>query len=208
VKLTAGVALPFLVLGARGRERLYAALAAVLTLLALAALGLIGFGSHALGFLDALGEQQQMVATHSVPAESARLLGLSGTPAWWRHAFIAGFAVVLLVGLWRTARGADWRTWAGWSTLALVIATAWLLPWYVVWLLPLAAVSASRPLRAATLVFCIWAVLIHLPLAEPLLSPAAHKHHRYRGLVVPAAGDRLELTGFQVLRDVQVNLRW
>ena len=208
VKLTAGLVLPFLILGTRGRQRLGAALAGVLTLVALAALGLIGFGSHAFGFLDALGEQQQLVATHSVPAETARLFGLSGTPSWWRHAFIAGFALVLVIGLWRTARGADWRAWAGWSTLALVIATAWLLPWYAVWLLPLAAVSGSRPLRAATLVFCVWALLIHLPLAEPLLSPAAAKHHRYRGLVVPAARDRLELTGFQVLRHIQVDLRW
>ena len=208
VKLTAGVVLPFLVLGTRGRERIGAALAAALTLVALAALGLVGFGSHALGFLDAIGEQQQLVATHSIPAETARLLGLNGTPSWWRQLFIAGFAVVLVVGLWRTARGADWRAWAGWTTLALVLATAWLLPWYAVWLLPLAAVCASRPLRAVTLLFCVWAVLIHLPLAEPLLSPAVHKHHRYRGLVVPAAGDRLELTGFQVLRHIQVDLRW
>jgi len=70
------------------------------------------------------------------------------------------------------------------------------------------AEGPSRPLRAATLVFCVWAVLIHLPLAEPLLSPAVPKHHRYRGLVVPAARDRLELTGFQILRHIQVDLRW
>ena len=73
--------------------------------------------------------------------------------------------------LWRTARGADWRTAAGWTTLALLAATAWLLPWYVVWALPLAAVSADRRLRAVTLLFCAYAILIHLPLAEPLLSP-------------------------------------
>ena len=131
VKLTAGLLLPFLVLAPRERrERLRVLAAGALSLLALAAIGLIGFGSHALGFLDAVGEQQQLVATHSVPAETARLVGLSGTPAWWRHLFLAAFAVVLVVALWRTARGADWRVAAGWSTFALLLSTAWLLPWY------------------------------------------------------------------------------
>jgi hypothetical protein len=45
----------------------------VLSLLALAAIGLIGFGSHALGFLNAVGEQQQLVAVHSVTAETSRM---------------------------------------------------------------------------------------------------------------------------------------
>ena len=96
VKITAGVVLPFVVLAPRRwRERGTVLVAAVLALAGLAALGLIGFGSHTLGFLDAVGEQQQLVATHSVPAETARLFGLSGTPSWWRHLYLAGFCVVL-----------------------------------------------------------------------------------------------------------------
>ena len=138
-------------------------------------MGLIGFGVHALGFLSAVGEQQQLVATHSVPAETARLVGLSGTPSWWRHLYVAGFLAVLAYALWRTARGADWRVAAGWSTIALLLSTAWLLPWYAIWVLPLAAVSGDRRLCAATLLLCAYAVLIHLPLADPLLSPASHR---------------------------------
>ena len=111
------------------------------------------------------------MATHSVPAETARLVGLSGTPGWWRHVLLAGFVAVLVVALWRTARGTDWRVAAGWTTLALLLSTAWLLPWYAIWALPLAAISGDRRLRAATLLLCAYAVLIHLPLAEPLLSP-------------------------------------
>ena len=143
---------------------------AALGLIALLALGLVGFGTHALSFLDAVGEQQQLVATHSVPAETARLLGLSGTPNWWRHLYI-GASGSARFALWRTARGADWRVAAGWTTLALLVSTAWLLPWYATWLLPLAAVSGDRRLWAATLLFCAYAILIHLPLADPLLSP-------------------------------------
>jgi Glycosyltransferase family 87 len=172
IKVTAALTLPFLLLApARARERRPAAAGAALSLALLAAIGLVGFGSHALGFVGAVSEQQQLVAVHSIPAETARLVGLSGTPAWWRHAFLGVFAAVTAFALWRTARGADWRTAAGWATLALLAATAWLLPWYVIWALPLAAVSGDRRLRAVTLLFCAYAILIHLPLAEPLLSP-------------------------------------
>lgn len=181
VKVTAGLALPFLVLApSRWRERRGVAASAVLSLLAVALVGVVGFGIHTFGFLGAVGEQQQLVATHSLPAETARLVGLSGTPSWWRHLFLAGFLVVFCYALWRTGAprpkgvvGANWIVAAGWTTLALLLSTAWLLPWYAIWLLPLAAVSGDRRLRAATLLFCAYAVLIHLSLADPLLSPSA-----------------------------------
>jgi alpha-1,6-mannosyltransferase len=181
VKVTAGIMLPFLVLAPSSwRERARVAAGAGLGLVLVAAIGLIGFGSHALGFLDAVSEQQQLVATHSIPAETARLLGLHGTPGWWRHCFLATFLGVFLYALWRTARGADWRLAAGWSTLALLLSTAWLLPWYAIWPLPLAAVCGDRRLRAATLLLCAYAILIHLPLADPLLSaPVVHTAPRY-----------------------------
>lgn len=174
VKVAAGVVLPFLVLAPAGwRQRGRVVVAAVCGLALVAVVGLIGFGSHVLGFLDAVGEQQQLVASHSVPAETARLVGLGGTPTWWRECFVAAFALVLAYALWRTARGADWRVAAGWSMLALLLSTAWLLPWYAIWPLPLAALGGDRRLRVATLVVCAYALLIHLPLAAPVLSPPA-----------------------------------
>ena len=170
VKITAGLLLPFLVLSRAG-ERVRLAAVSAGALLALLVLGVVGFGPHALGFLGAIGEQQQLVATHSIPAETARLLSLHGTPGWWRGLFRAGFALALATALWRTTRGADWREAAAWATLALLVATAWLLPWYAIWALPLAAVSGERRLRTAVLLTCAYAVLIHLPLADPVLSP-------------------------------------
>jgi hypothetical protein len=206
IKVTAGLLLPFVVLApARARERTGVAVSAGLSLLALGALGLIGFGGHALGFLSAVSEQQQLVSVHSLPAETARLVGLSGTPSWWRQLFAAGFLAVLAVALWRTARGADWRIAAGWTTLALLLSTAWLLPWYAIWPLPLAAVSGDRRLRAATLLLCAYAVLIHLPLADPLLSP---KRTALHGPANPLGGHHgVELAGLEIPRDVAVDLR-
>lgn len=206
IKVTAGLVLAFLVLAPeRVRERMRVGRSAALSLAALAILGLVGFGAHALGFLGAVGEQQQLVAVHSIPAETARLVGLSGTPSWWRHLFVAGFVAVLAVALWRTARGSDWRVAAGWATLALLASTAWLLPWYVIWVLPLAAVSGDRRLRGATLLFCAYAILIHLPLADPVLSPTrtiVHRHTR-------AAGSRhgVKFAGLEVPRDSALDLR-
>ena len=205
IKVTAGLALPFLILGARARrERLQALAGAAIGLVVLGAIALVGFGSHALGFLDAVGEQQQLVSVHSVPAETARLVGLSGTPDWWRNIFVASFVLALLYALRRTARGADWRVAAGWTTLALLLSTAWLLPWYAIWLLPLAAVSGNRRLRAATLLLCAYAVLIHLPLGEGLLTPPRTLSHvRVRTIV---RRQRIDLSRFQVTRDPLLDL--
>jgi alpha-1,6-mannosyltransferase len=211
VKASAGLVLPFVVLAPRRwRERASVAVAAALALALLAAVAVVGFGAHALGFIDALNEQQQLIATHSIPAETARWVGLSGLPAWWRDLFVVGFVVVLALTLWRTARGADWRTMAGWATLALLLSTAWLLPWYAIWVLPLAAVADSRRLRAATLVLCAYAILIHLPLADPLLSPV-HRHVVHRRVPVhrrhALAGDDLVFAGLQVERHTALDLR-
>jgi hypothetical protein len=209
VKASAGLVLPFVVLAPSAwRERARVAASAIGALAVLAIVAIVGFGAHAFGFLGALGEQQQLIATHSIPAETARLVGLGGVPSWWRHLYLVGFALVLSLTLWRTARGADWRAMAGWATLALLLSTAWLLPWYAIWALPLAALADSRRLRAATLLLCLYAVLIHLPLADPLLSPARHipphKIARPRGAAVH---DGVVFAGLQVQRHAALDLR-
>jgi alpha-1,6-mannosyltransferase len=174
VKVSAGLIVPFLVLGPpRTAQRARTLLIAVAALVLVAGVALAGFGGHALAFAASIRGEQQQVATHSIPAETARLVGLSsahGTPLWWRSVFVGVFAVVVLVALWRTTRGSDWRRAAAWTLLALLVSTSWLLPWYAVWLLPFAAVLEDRRLRVAVLAFCVYAVLIRLPVAAPLLN--------------------------------------
>ena len=63
------------------------------------------------------------------------------------------FAAALVALLWRVRRTGTWFSAAGWATVALLLATAWLLPWYVAWLLPLAALSADRRLAWAAVAF-------------------------------------------------------
>ena len=50
---------------------------------------------------------------------------------------------VVLVVAYEVYRERDWLTGAGWSTFALLASLAWLVPWYVIWLLPLAALATS-----------------------------------------------------------------
>jgi biotin transporter BioY len=64
-------------------------------------------------------------------------------------AVFAGVCVWLLRRVWRGR--IDWIDAAGWATLAMLVAASSLLPWYVAWALPLAAVARDRRLVRATL---------------------------------------------------------
>jgi hypothetical protein len=114
--------------------------------------------------LRAQADQQNIVATASVPEQFGRLVGLGGaTPALRTVAlvlFVAAFAT-LLVRTWGGAMG--WITATGWATLAALVTSAWLMPWYVTWLLPLAAFGRDRRLTAATLAFSAYLVVMRTP---------------------------------------------
>ena len=69
-------------------------------------------------------------------------------------------------------RRGNWLSGAGWSTLALVASLAWLVPWYVIWVLPLAALGTSVRLRRAAVVFSIYVLLAFIPATSMFL--AAH----------------------------------
>lgn len=158
LKASALALVPFAVLGTRARTRFVTAL--LVTLGALVVLAVGAFGTHGLGFLKVLGGQQRLVATSSVPKQLSVLLGFDGLPAGMRVGAIALFALVVVVTLVRTARGADWIAGAAWSTFALLVASAWLLPWYVCWLLPLAALAGTRRLTAAAAAFTVYLALV------------------------------------------------
>ena len=60
-------------------------------------------------------------------------------------------------------RQGDWLTRAGWATFALIASLAWVMPWYVIWLLPLAALSSSQRLRRTAVALTVFLVLVFLP---------------------------------------------
>lgn len=153
VKASAALLVPFALVGTRGerRRRALAGILAAAALLLLAAL--LAFGIDALNLVDVLGTEQQRRGLNSVPRAASRVLRSPGLSDGVRLAFAVGFGAVALGLLVWVRRGADWVTAAGWATLALLLSTAWLLPWYGAWLMPVAALSGDRRLRVAALAF-------------------------------------------------------
>ena len=165
IKMTAAPVLPFLVAGSRSRARAVTAAllaAGALTLTLFAALG-PGLASYPAA-LDAQGD---LVSKHSVPHYAGALLGLGGATDGVRLMAGLALAVALLALLVRAWRGADWIACAGWATLALLLTTVWLMPWYAIWLLPLAALARGRALSSAALGLTVFVVLTRVPLTSP-----------------------------------------
>jgi glycosyl transferase family 87 len=163
LKLSAGLVLPFLLAGARRRrDALKGMLVAAAAVVAIA---LAAFGTDVLGgMLKTQGEQQRLVATSSLPNQVGRWLGFDGLTAGIRALAVAAFVVMLAYLLVRTWRGMSWITAAGWATLAMLATTAWIMPWYVTWLLPLAALGRDRRLVGGALAMCAFLVAMRTPL--------------------------------------------
>ena len=98
----------------------------------------------------------------SVPSTLARLTGLNETAV--RDTALALFAAAFLYLLLRTWRGMDWLRAAAWASFLLLLATAWLLPWYLIWCLPLVALSRDRPLQLLTLALTAYQLPARMPL--------------------------------------------
>jgi alpha-1,6-mannosyltransferase len=160
IKASAALVVPYLVLGSRPRMR-QAVLGVALAALGLLVLGLIGFGTNVFDAFSLLSSNQGRSSRLSLPYKTAELLGVDRDPV--RAVFAFGFACVAGWTLWRTWRGADAVRMAGWATFAILLASAWLVPWYLLWLLPLAALGGDRRLTVATLVLSGWVLAIGVP---------------------------------------------
>lgn len=161
IKASAGLVVPFMILGARDRGRaLCVGIAAGVVVMLVAA---VAFGAHAIDFLNVLGTQQKFNSGSSVPAELGNWLGAlgwRGSPPGVRIAFSTVGVLAIAYCLLRAWRGADWITAAGFATLALMATSSWLLVWYAVWLIPLAALSKTRWLAAGAVAMTLFLVLV------------------------------------------------
>ncbi len=100
------------------------------------------FGWHWLDAIGLAGENQGRTSHLSVPTTAARLIGIDEeSPRAVAWAVYAIFLAYLLTWTWR---GNDWLRAAAWATLGLLLASSWLLPWYLIWPLPLVALSRDR----------------------------------------------------------------
>jgi hypothetical protein len=160
LKASALVAAPFALLAARGRRKLLAAEIGALTIAG--AVSYAAFGATPLNAVGVLGLDQSLTSRHSVPSTLARVadLGVAPVQVTLQLAYLALLAALLV----RTARGVDWVRSAGWAAFGLLVATSWLMPWYVLWVLPFAAVAGDGPLSVAALGLCAFQLASRVPL--------------------------------------------
>jgi alpha-1,6-mannosyltransferase len=157
IKFTAVLLLPFLLLAAPSvRARLRVAAGALIATVPLAAMSVALFGLT----LPNLSNQSTLLTPFSVPNLLGDLIGAGGGAPWLLH--LSDAALVVLVG-WLVVRRRDWVSGAGWATLALLASLPWLMPWYVIWVLPLAALGTSQRLRRWTLAMSAFLVLSFVP---------------------------------------------
>jgi alpha-1,6-mannosyltransferase len=149
MKISGAVAGPFAALASRRWSFLAGfglALAAVL------AVTIPVYGTAALDSISLLGDNQDLTTRLSLPriASNVPLVTVAAARV---AALLAYAALVVWLARW-TWRGGDWVRAAGWATLGLLLATSWIVPWYLLWVLPLAAVAEDRALLAGTLALC------------------------------------------------------
>ena len=156
VKLTAGIVLPFAVLAdgrRRGRGRRDLLVGAGIGLAMVAILSLAVFGAQSVDMLKTINQSQSEGDWQTLPGFIGVGLGLITVG----HIVSYGLGVVfiaitcrLLLRVWRGEM--DWIDGAGWATLTMLLASSSLLPWYVGWLLPLAAIGHDRRLTRWALI--------------------------------------------------------
>jgi Glycosyltransferase family 87 len=159
-KLSAAVVAPFALLGTTRPGRFVAG--AVIAAVAIATAAWLAFGWDWLHGFGLAGENQSRTSHMSLPITAARLTNLDPNAVRLAAAILCAAAIAYLL-TW-TWRGGDWVRAAAWATLALLLATAWLLPWYLIWLLPPAAISRDRLLQLLTLTLTAYQLGARIPL--------------------------------------------
>ncbi|MGH2832130.1 MAG: hypothetical protein ACRDK2_05100 [Solirubrobacteraceae bacterium] len=189
VKASAGLLIPVVLcaLCRTPRRLLQFALGLIVTAVLLGILSLIAFGPN----LPDLSTQSSVVTTISLPNLLGLALGQGGETGVLRDLLDVGL-ICVVVACCRSAyrRGREFDrslTAAGWATVALLVTLSWVLPWYVVWLLPLAALSSSQRLRRSALVLGAYLILAWVPSTsgvfstigfKPATTPLGQQHQR------------------------------
>jgi alpha-1,6-mannosyltransferase len=151
VKLTAGLLLPFVVAhnargrGSRGVRALL--IGACVAACVGGVLSFVFFGTGPIHLLSTLRKVQQAGGLNSVPGFLLNLVGLGHLSAAADSVLTVAFAITVVWLLRRVWRGQlDWITGVGWATAVLIVTAGLLVPWYVAWLVPFAALSDDRRL--------------------------------------------------------------
>jgi alpha-1,6-mannosyltransferase len=157
IKLTAGLLLPFALaataspLAHRRRREMLIGGGLVATAVAAVAFGV--FGGGVLHLAVTLQKSQSLGDWHSIPGFVSSRLGLGTAGHIIGDVLAVAFVVAtcwLVRKVWRGEL--DWIAGAAWATVAMLVTASSLLPWYVAWLMPLAALGRDRRLVRVALV--------------------------------------------------------
>ena len=156
VKLTGGLLLPFALAGAGGPRtrprRRDALIGASLAAVCVSVVAFAVFGAGPLHILATLQKGQSEGDWHSLPGFIATKLGAATLGRIVGVALALAFAAATAWLVRRVWQGRlDWIDGAGWAAAMLLLTASALLPWYVVWLIPLAALASDRRLWGVAL---------------------------------------------------------
>jgi len=149
-----------------------------------AAASLLVFGLH----IPDLSTQSELVTSESIPNMVGLLFGAGGENELVRGVMSAALVASVAWCSWFAWRRRDTLTASGWASVALLVTLSWVLPWYVLWILPLAALSRSRRLRAVALVLGAYLIITWAPASavlwdaldfHPENTSLGRLHHRY-----------------------------
>jgi len=161
IKASAAVLIPVVLASLLSSPRRLApvVLGVALAGVALGAASLIAFGLH----IPDLSTQGRLVTNESVPNLIGLAVGAGGETDSLRVALGGALALAVLLCCADAWRQRSALTASGWATVALLVTLSWVLPWYVLWVLPLAALSSSRRLRAVSAVLGVYLIISWAP---------------------------------------------
>jgi Glycosyltransferase family 87 len=159
-KASAAFVAPFALLASSRPPRLLAG--AGLALVAIGMGAYLAFGWSWVEAISVVGENQGRVSNYSLPNLLSELTNIEIEAV--RAASAVAYLVLLAALLVWTHRGGDWIRASGWAALGLLLATAWLLPWYLIWALPFAAISRDEGLVVAVLALTALQLAARIPL--------------------------------------------
>jgi alpha-1,6-mannosyltransferase len=156
IKLTAGLLAPFAFAELLGplahRRRRELLLGAGVTAIAAATLSFALFGTGPLHLIGTLRYNQSQGDWRSIPGFVSTRLGLGTIGHVTGYVLGAAFVAVFVWLLRRVIRRElDWIDGAAFATAAMIATASSLLPWYVAWLMPLAALGRDRRLARVAL---------------------------------------------------------
>jgi hypothetical protein len=201
IKASGGVLIPVVLVGLlRAPRRVCQVLVGMaVAAMIVGAASLIAFGLH----IPDLSTQGRLVTNESIPNLIGLAIGAGGESETLRR----GMSGVLVLSVlyccrlaWSSREPTDdsgreplsvvdrLLTAAGWASVALLVTLSWVLPWYILWVLPMAALSSSRRLRATALVLGVYLIVAWAPVSGllwnaigfyPAKTPIGRLHQRY-----------------------------